>query len=88
MHLWVSALYKINSKNDLECIIHALIFKDDRIFSIYHKSKLSFHRWMKISQVSPHYKFCKHMVGFFSSFKKRNRVQTSRLKNFDLMLYP
>ena len=54
MHLWVSALYKINSKNDLECIIHALIFKDDRIFSIYHKSKLSFHRWMKISQVSPH----------------------------------
>ena len=30
-HLWVSVLYKFNSKDDLECIIHTLIFKKGRI---------------------------------------------------------
>ena len=30
-HLWVSALYKTNSKNDLECYIHTLIFEEGRI---------------------------------------------------------
>ena len=32
-------------------------------------------------------KFRNRMAGFFSSFKEVNRVQTSRLINFDLMLY-
>ena len=31
MHLWDSLLYKINSKNDLECIIHTFMFKEGRI---------------------------------------------------------
>ena len=31
MHLWVSALYKINSKNDLKCVIQTLMFKEGRI---------------------------------------------------------
>ena len=31
MHLRVSALYKINSKNDLECVIQTLVFKQGRI---------------------------------------------------------
>ena len=30
MRLWVSVLYKFNSKDDLECIIHTL-FKKGRI---------------------------------------------------------
>ena len=33
------------------------------------------------------YKFHNRMAGFFSSFKKRNRVQTSRITNFDLIFY-
>ena len=39
MHLWVSVLYKFNSKDDLECIIHTL-FKKGRIllFTIMHGS--------------------------------------------------
>ena len=31
MHLWVSVLYKFNSKDELECIIHTWIFKKGRI---------------------------------------------------------
>ena len=31
MHLWVSVLYKFNSKDELDCIIHILIFKKGRI---------------------------------------------------------
>ena len=31
MHLWVSVLYKFNSKDELDCIIHTLMFKEGRI---------------------------------------------------------
>ena len=38
MYLWISVLYKVNSKNDLECIIHTWIFKKGRILFFYHRS--------------------------------------------------
>ena len=99
MYLWISVLYKVNSKNDLECIIHTWIFKKGRILFFYHRS-IGYTILMKALKVSfPSidewwylefrytYKFRNRMAGFFSSFKKRNRIQTSQLTNSDLMLY-
>ena len=47
-------------------------------------SFLSFNEW-KYLKVRHTDKF--RRAGFFSSFKKRNRVQTSQLTNSDFILY-